>query len=121
MIIKRLKLKDFRNYEKLDVEFEKGLNIIAGSNGVGKTNVVEAIYYLSFARSFRTLDHYDLIKRDKEFAIIEALIEENSKTKQVHMVINKDGQKIICNKKEISKLSEMASITNVIVFEPRDV
>lgn len=121
MIIKRLKLKDFRNYENLDIEFEKGLNVIAGSNGVGKTNVVEAIYYLSFARSFRTLDHYDLIKSDKEFAIIDALIEEDSKTKQVHMVINKDGQKIICNKKEISKLSEMASITNVIVFEPRDV
>ena len=70
MIIKRLKLKDFRNYENLDIEFEKGLNIITGSNGVGKTNVVEAIYYLSFARSFRTLDHNDLIKSNKDFAII---------------------------------------------------
>ena len=54
MIIKKLKLKDFRNYENLDIEFQKGLNIIIGSNGVGKTNIVEAIYYLSFARSFRT-------------------------------------------------------------------
>ena len=121
MIIKKLKLKDFRNYENLDIEFQKGLNIIIGSNGVGKTNIVEAIYYLSFARSFRTFEHADLIMSNKDFALIDAVIEENDKNKRVHMIINKDGQKITCNNVEVSKLSELASIANVIVFEPRDV
>ena len=91
--------KDYKKFKIDNISFNLPKGYIMGfigANGVGKTNVVEAIYYLSFARSFRTLD-------DKEFAIIDALIEEDSKTKQVHMVINKDGQKIICNKKEISK------------------
>ena len=65
MIVERLKLQQFRNYDNADVNFEKGLNIILGQNGAGKTNIVEGIYYLSFARSFRTLNFRDLIKKNK--------------------------------------------------------
>ena len=64
MIIEKILLTQFRNYEKISVDFEEGLNIILGQNGSGKTNLVEAIYYLSFARSFRTLNHQDLISWD---------------------------------------------------------
>lgn len=52
MIVERLKLQQFRNYDNADVSFEKGLNIILGQNGAGKTNIVEGIYYLSLQGRF---------------------------------------------------------------------
>ncbi len=121
MIIENILLTQFRNYEKISVDFEEGLNIILGQNGSGKTNLVEAIYYLSFARSFRTLNHQDLIMNGKNFASIEATIKFDDEIKQIRMLITNDGQKITCNKVEISKLSELVNLINVIVFEPRDV
>ena len=54
MYIKNIKIKDFRNYEVLDLEFNEKVNIIMGSNAQGKTNLMEAIYISSFGRSFRT-------------------------------------------------------------------
>ena len=49
MYIKKVKLENFRNYEKLDVEFKKDFNLIYGNNAQGKTNILEAIYYLSIS------------------------------------------------------------------------
>ena len=53
MRIKRLKVENFRNLEKLDIEFSDGVNIIYGNNAQGKTNIIEAIYIFSFGKSFR--------------------------------------------------------------------
>lgn len=121
MIVEKLILKQFRNYEKINVDFKEGINIILGQNGTGKTNLVEAIYYLSFARSFRTLNYRDLIMKDREFANIEALVKVEGEDKKIKMILTSEGQKIICNKVELNKLSELADLINVIVFEPRDV
>jgi Recombinational DNA repair ATPase (RecF pathway) len=54
MIVNSLKLINFRNYLKADVSFKKGINFIYGDNASGKTSLVEGIYFLSLARSFRT-------------------------------------------------------------------
>ena len=54
MKINTLKLVNFRNYEKVELDFIDNLNIIYGNNGAGKTNLVEAIYALSLTKSFRT-------------------------------------------------------------------
>ena len=62
MIIKNLKLKQFRNYDDLNVTFEPNINFILGKNATGKTNIVEAIHYMSLTRSFRSDDDNDLIK-----------------------------------------------------------
>lgn len=121
MIVERLKLQQFRNYDNADVSFEKGLNIILGQNGAGKTNIVEGIYYLSFARSFRTLNFRDLIKKDKDFASISAKVLIDGNEKDIRIIITEEGQKIICNRVEITKLSSLADLINVIVFEPKDV
>lgn len=55
MVLKRLELSKFRNFSNLQLDFNEGLNVIIGQNGVGKTNIVEAIHYLSLARSFRQI------------------------------------------------------------------
>ena len=61
MIVKNLILRNFRNYDYAKVEFDPKLNVIVGENAAGKTNLVEAIYFLSLARSFRTSETADLI------------------------------------------------------------
>ena len=61
MWVKRLKLYQFRNYKDVNVEFSKGVNIIVGENGVGKTSIVEAIGLLPLSKSLRTNDDKEMI------------------------------------------------------------
>ena len=67
MRIKRLKVENFRNLEKLDIEFSDGVNIIYGNNAQGKTNIIEAIYIFSFGKSFRANRDIELLKFDEEY------------------------------------------------------
>ena len=93
MKITNLKLTNFRNYEKLNLHFSNYKNIIIGNNGLGKTNIVEAIYYLSITKSFRTNNQEVLIRENSDFAVIEATVLNKIKNKY-RVVITKDGKKI---------------------------
>ena len=81
MKITNLKLTNFRNYEKLNLHFSNYKNIIIGNNGLGKTNIVEAIYYLSITKSFRTNNQEVLIRENSDFAVIEATVLNKIKNK----------------------------------------
>ena len=76
MVISNLILKNFRNHTYRNFDFKEGLNLITGENAVGKTNIIEAIYYLSLARSFRTSEDKDLILNGAENTLLEATITE---------------------------------------------
>ena len=121
MIIKSLTLKGFRNHDYLTYDFHPGLNVISGPNGAGKTNIVEAIYYLSLARSFRLNDSDGLIKKDKENAEIYAEISEGQLVRKIRIVLTSEGHQIYINNKPVNKVSDLAKIVNVILFEPKDV
>ena len=121
MIVKSLTLKNFRNHDFLSYDFKNGINILAGPNGAGKTNVVEALYYLSLARSFRVNDDWDLIKKDKDRAEINAIISEGELSRKIRILICKDGRQVLLNNKPISRLSELSKCMNVVLFEPKDV
>lgn len=121
MIIKTLTLQNFRNHDYLTYDFQPGMNIITGNNAVGKTNVAEAIHYLSLGKSFRTNNEKELIQKDKESAIISATILEGSLIRKIRVLINKEGKQVFINGKPISRLSELAKCMNVILFEPKDV
>ena len=121
MLIKRIGLKNFRNHQSLSFDFLDHLNVLTGNNAAGKTNVVEAIYYLSLARSFRTNDDEDLIKKNQERAEIDVVIVEGEITRKIKIVITKAGKVVMINGKNISKLSELSKCVNVILFQPKDV
>lgn len=121
MIVKSLKLKNFRNHHFLTYEFGPGINVITGSNAAGKTNVVEAIYYLSLGHSFRTLENEELVQKGQEQASIESVISEGDIDRKIYAVIDKNGHKISINNKPVRKLSELTKCANVILFEPKDV
>lgn len=121
MIIKTLSLKNFRNHAYLSYDFSDSLNILTGPNAAGKTNVVEAIYYLSLARSFRTGEDADLIERGKDQAEISAICAEGDLKRKIRILIQEAGKQIFINGKAISKISELSNCMNVLLFEPKDV
>ena len=121
MLIKRIGLKNFRNHQSLSFDFTDHLNVLTGLNAVGKTNIVEAIYYLSLGRSFRTNEDVDLIKKNHERAEIDATILEGELTRKIKIIITKTGRMVMINGKNISKLSELSKCVNVILFQPKDV
>ena len=121
MIIKNLTLKGFRNHDYLSYDFAPGLNVITGQNGAGKTNIVEAIYYLSLARSFRLNETEGLIQKGKDRAEIYAEVKEGELTRKIRILITPEGHQIFINNKPATKVSELAKIVNVVLFEPKDV
>ena len=121
MLIKKISLKNFRNHNSLSFDFSDHLNVLTGLNAVGKTNVVEAIYYLSLGRSFRTNEDIELINKNHEKAEIDAIILEGELTRKIKIIITKTGRMVMINGKSISKLSELSKCVNVILFQPKDV
>ena len=121
MIIKSLTLKNYRNHPYLSYDFSPGLNLLTGYNAAGKTNVVESIYYLSLARSFRTSEDQDLIAKGKDKAEIIATCTEGELNRKLRVVITPEGKQVLINNKPIAKLSELAACVNVLLFEPKDV
>ena len=121
MIIESLKLKDYRNINNLDVNFDKSINIIYGLNGQGKTNLVESIDFLSSLKSFRGDQTESLIKIDSDFSLVEARFNEMSIKHQVRLVLSNKGIKITFDKQELKKNSDFVGIFNVITFSPNDV
>ena len=71
MYIESLKVKNYRNYEELEMHFENKVNVILGENAQGKTNIMESIYVLAMAKSHRTSNDKDLIRWDEEYARID--------------------------------------------------
>ncbi|MBP5091874.1 MAG: DNA replication/repair protein RecF [Bacilli bacterium] len=121
MILKHLELRNFRNYETLSLDLDPSLNEVIGSNGVGKSNLAEAIHYLSLARSWRTSDERLLIKDGADEASIIADIEEGPLHREVEITIGRDRKRITLNGKPVRRLSELSRLVNVIVFSPADV
>ena len=120
MLVKNLSLDDYRNHERLFLEFTPGINIISGPNASGKTNIVEAMYYLSLARSFRGVEDDDLILKNKNYASIDSLILEGEIRRNIRILITKKGRQVLVNGKKVSRLSELAKCVNVLLFEPKD-
>ena len=119
MQIRDLKLINFRNYEKLKLSFHSQLNLIIGKNGMGKTNLVEAIYVLALTKSFRTNMDNILIKEGKDSFKIEAhIIKENEENYE--FLLTPEGKKIKINGTSATKLSDYISKINVILFNPND-
>ena len=71
MFIEQLALTNYRNYKTLDLSFSPEINVLIGENAQGKTNIMEAIYVLSMAKSHRTSNDRDLIRWDEEYGKIE--------------------------------------------------
>jgi len=121
MTVQRLELVNYRSYSHIQLTFDAQLNVFLGKNGAGKTNLAEAIHFLSLARSFRTSDDQDLLQKGQPFAKVKAVIDLQGRKQTLEIVITPQGKKILLNQKPVKKLSELSKVIHVLFFEPRDV
>ena len=119
MEIVNLKLTNFRNYEKLEITFNDHLNLIYGNNGMGKTNLVEAISVLALTRSFRAVVDKNLILKSKNVLKIEGNIKSHYNN-NYKVIINNDGKKVKIDNTKVLKISDYISKINVVIFSPDD-
>lgn len=120
MIIQRLVLKNFRSYSFADFTFSKTTNVLIGKNAQGKTNLIEAIYLLSLAKSFRTRTNLEMIRFDCDFAKIVGEIKTRTMPKTLEMVLFDKGKQAKINQALCPKTSEFVGVFNVVVFTPDD-
>ena len=121
MKIKQLKLKNYRNYDLLDLKFDSSTNIFYGDNAQGKTNILESIYLCGTTKSHRGTKDRDLIKFGEEESHIEAFIEKNEVPFKIDIHLKKNSPKgIAINKMPIRRASELFGIINIVFFSPED-
>ena len=119
MKIDSIKLYNFRNYHQLTISFHPHLNLIYGKNGVGKTNLVEAIYVLGLTRSFRLGGDKTLIALQSGMCKIEGNVTRKYTT-NYQVLISKDGKKVLINHNKVAKLSDYIFKIPIILFHPDD-
>ncbi|WP_026895532.1 DNA replication/repair protein RecF [Clostridiisalibacter paucivorans] len=121
MFVKKIKLINFRNYNSVDVEIGKGLNIFFGENAQGKTNLLESVFIGSTGKSFRTNKDNELINLNKDKGYIGLNIQKDSQDKLVEIKLDKNKKKRVkINRVELDKVSEMAGFLQVVIFSPED-
>ena len=119
--IKSLKLKNFRNYELLNLEFDEATNIFYGDNAQGKTNILEALYLCGTTKSHRGTKDKDMIQFGMDESHLEIIVDKNGLDYQIDMHLKKNGPKgIAINKIPIKKASELFGIVNMVFFSPED-
>lgn len=117
-MIKKIELSQFRNHDSLLINFDKRQTYIYGENGVGKTAIIEAIYFASTTKSMRTSNERDLIKQDEMFAKITIHFKNNRKNE---IIISKNGKRIIANGVEKRRISDYIGDFNVVIFTTEDI
>ena len=121
MKIKSLKLKDFRNYTDLDIDFGDQTNIIYGDNAQGKTNILEALYVSGTTRSHKGARDREMIRFDSDDAHISTIVERQEKEYRIDIHLKKSGSKgIAINQVPIKKASDLFGILNIVFFSPED-
>lgn len=119
MIIKELKLRNFRNYDTCTVQFDKDCNILLGQNAQGKTNILESLVFLSTTRSHRLQYDQQMIQEGKELCNIECTFFDE-RDRKIGAVIHSKGKTLLINQQPVSKSSDFIGKLNVLLFSPSD-
>ena len=120
MYLKRVELKNFRNYSSLKISFNKGINIIYGNNAQGKTNLLESIYVLALTNTFRNVYDTDLIMKDRKFFNIKGILKNSKLDTTLNISYDNIKKRMILDDSEITKVSSYISVMNTILFTPDD-
>lgn len=113
-------VQNFRNLKKLDVNFDPNVNIFIGKNAQGKTNLLEAIYFLALTRSHRTSSDKELIGFGGEYTNLLGHVQKSQVDLSLRVLITQKGKKVWVNRVEQAKLSKYIGQLNAILFSPED-
>ena len=121
MILKDLSLVNFKNYKGIELSLNPKINCFVGNNGQGKTNLLDAIYYLSFCKSFLNPLDSQNINYDESFFMIQGTYQRETKIEQIYCGIKRGQKKIFRrNKKDYEKLSDHIGLLPLVVISPSD-
>ncbi|NLF80326.1 MAG: DNA replication and repair protein RecF, partial [Clostridia bacterium] len=123
MIIKRLKLKNWRNYQKEEKRWHESVNVIYGANAQGKTNLLEAISYLGLASSFRDAADIDLIYRERDYFYLEAdVFSQGEGDFTISAAMNRaKKRRWLVNGQPRQRLVDIVGMFHTVIFAPEDV
>jgi len=121
MILKSLSLLNYKNFDSISFDFNEKINCIVGSNGIGKTNVLDAIYHLSFGKSYFNPVATQNIKHNEEFFVINGNYEKKDNTEKVAVSLKRGQKKVIKrNNKAYEKFSEHIGFLPLVIISPAD-
>ena len=121
MILKKLQVHQFKNYTDRTFRFSPKINCFVGKNGIGKTNVLEAIHYMALTKGFaNSLDKHN-IQFNKDYFILEALIEHNNQEDKVSCIVNTGRKKKLKkNEADIPKIADYIGYLPLVMISPYD-
>ncbi len=122
MHLRRLKLENMKNYDKADVTLLPQVNCFTGANGSGKTNLLDAVYYLSFTKSFFNASDQQNINHHRNMMALEGIYMRDALEETVRIVVQRGGRKIVkVNNNEPNKLSEHIGSYPLVMITPNDI
>jgi len=121
MIIERISILNFKNIEEADLSFSSKMNYLFGNNGMGKTNLLDALFYLSFTKNHTNLLDIQLIRHEEEFCILQGYYRDNDVKEEIYCGIKRKQRKVFKrNKKEYDRLSEHIGLIPMVMISPAD-
>ena len=122
MKLNNLVLQDFRNYERLSLDFEPGVNLIVGRNAQGKTNLLEAIGYLGSGKSFRAQKTSELVRFETDFADVYGNVTSQEREQSLRWVLFSNGRQRILERNGAKKRTagDIAGVLPAVLFCPED-
>ena len=122
MELRKINLRNFRNYEEISLDFDPGVNLIVGQNAQGKTNLIEAVAYLGSGRSFRAQKQAELIRFGAEFADIEGEIFSQERNQTLRWVLFNGSRprQIYRNGAKKKSASDISGVLQTVLFCPED-
>lgn len=119
MQLKKIHLKNFRNFSDVNFSFNNKLNFILGKNGSGKTTVLEAIHYLAFTKSFKTQYDREVIKNNNDYFQVFGDFISDKKSDRVNLnFVRSEGKRIIINERVLEKKREIIGRFPIITLSP---
>lgn len=122
MFLRKIAIINYKNLREATLELSPKINCFIGSNGMGKTNVLDAVYYLSFCRSYNVISDSLVINHDAQYAVLEGDYEDDGDVKEHIYAGLKRGVKkhFRRNKKEYKRLSEHIGLIPIVFVSPED-
>ncbi|GAA0742657.1 MULTISPECIES: DNA replication/repair protein RecF [Flavobacteriaceae] len=121
MILNSLSLLNYKNFESQSFAFDTKINCFVGSNGVGKTNVLDAIYHLAFGKSYFNPVATQNIKHDADFFVVDGVFDKDDKTEKIIVSLKRGQKKMIKrNGKVYDKFSDHIGFIPLVIISPAD-
>lgn len=121
MIIQKLQIINFKNHTQKNFDLSPQINCFVGNNGAGKTNILDALHYISVGKSFLGNSDFNNIKHDEDFFSLEAEVLGNEKTDIIKIILPKESKKSIKkNEKTYDRLSEHIGFLPSVIISPYD-